>query len=343
MQKAERASKREALISLLRGEVSCPLLSALGESGAAERMAAGPFTAAEVFPRAPEPVAEAVLRYLASLGLLTPSAEGDSFSPTRPGRTVLGRWGAFALLHSYEAMFRTLGGMLAGETAAPPVDRARNIAGSGQMHARKYFPAALRRLRVGACGTLLDVGCGDGTWLAFAARELAPAGVVALDVSPVAVEAATARLRAAGVPVLASPAADGCAVEEWAASLPALPEPVVVSLWFVLHEFSGGSTARVLDFFHRLHRALPRAQVLVGELVAHEPETLAAHCAGSILPEYLLFHALSGQRVLTWPQFEEVRRGLPYAVAHEERWDELPLPAGGSAPCSLLWHLIPQP
>ncbi len=28
MQNAERTSKREALISLLRGEVSCPLLSA---------------------------------------------------------------------------------------------------------------------------------------------------------------------------------------------------------------------------------------------------------------------------------------------------------------------------
>lgn len=224
---------------MLRGEVACPLLSTLGESGAAQRMLEGAFTVADVFPRAAPDLAAAVLEYLAQIGLLTAAMADGTRGVTDAGRMVLGRWGAFALLHSYEEMFRRLGPLLAGATAVPPVNRARNIAGSGQLHVRKFFPAAVDRLRAAGAVSLVDIGCGDGTWLAHAAVAHPLAALGLLDASALAVETAAAHLRDGGHAVAAEVTCDGLAVEAWGPAMAALPGQVVISLWFVLHEFSG--------------------------------------------------------------------------------------------------------
>jgi len=60
------------------------------------------------------------------------------------------------------------------------------------------------------------------------------------------------------------------------------------------------------------------------------------------MPEFLLFHELSGQGVLSWQQHREVLHGIPYTVAAEWHYDTIPDEAGGTVPSSVLWHLKPK-
>jgi hypothetical protein len=158
-----------------------------------------------------------------------------------------------------------------------------------------------------------------------------------VDVSGVAAAEARARF-GRRVPVVV---ADGADVAEWVGAVAPDQDRVVVSLWYVVHEFTAGSVGRAVRFFSDLHARLPEADVIMGEIVNLPPEVMAAGHEESIMPEFLLFHALSGQGVFTWQQHQQVLREIPYTLATEVLFDEMPDGVGGAVPSSFLWHLRP--
>ena len=116
----------------------------------------------------------------------------------------------------------------------------------------------------------------------------------------------------------------------------------MVAIWFVLHEFADSDPERVAGFFRDLHARMPPGRaVIVGEVVAAPPEALAGVREESVYPELLLFHALSGQGVLTWDGHREWLRRVPYRVAGEERFDEMRA-VTGVVPSTIIWHLLPK-
>ena len=62
----------------------------------------------------------------------------------------------------------------------------------------------------------------------------------------------------------------------------------------------------------------------------------------SIMPEFLLFHALSGQGLLSWGTWQEVLDGIPYSLKEELRFDEVRPAEGEPIPASFLWVLHPN-
>ena len=80
---------------------------------------------------------------------------------------------------------------------------------------------------------------------------------------------------------------------------------LVVSMWFVAHEFSEGDPKVIRYFFRELNLKLPYAEIILGEITALPPRLLAEHHAVSIMPEMLLFHALSLQGVLSWENWQK--------------------------------------
>jgi hypothetical protein len=132
----------------------------------------------------------------------------------------------------------------------------------------------------------------------------------------------------------------------WAAQLPETirtGKRQVVSMWFVAHEFSGGDPERVVKFFNKLHSVLPSAEIVLGEITALSPEVLAANRSSSIMPEYLLFHALSHQGVLAWGDWLGILDSIPYALSAEERFDTVDCGTDEPIPSSFVWHLKPLP
>ena len=210
---------RQEIVSLLRGYAACPVLSLLGEMGVLDRLLDGGCTV-EAFPAKAGAAAGDVLRYLEGLGLIRPESgvHHTAFTATPLGQAVFRRSGTFSLLHSYSDYFERLRNLLTGQGPLPEVNRLRNVLGSGRLHARKFFPAALHVLDAIRPGAVADVGCGDGCFLSSALARCPGASGVAVDRSEVAVKTALDRLKGRSVRGMV---ADGADVGAWAPAVPA--------------------------------------------------------------------------------------------------------------------------
>jgi SAM-dependent methyltransferase len=341
----ENRENRNRIISLLRGQAACQTIAALAETGVAESMLSGESFAVEDFTAVSNPqILHSSFKYLHSLDLLSALGHSGRYALTPAGRTVFKRAGAFLLLSSYNPYFVNLGNLLMGEEIGPEVDRRRNVLGSGSLHSRKFFPCVWEELAGHPPQVLIDLGCGDGTFLELACREWPAVIVVASDMSPLAVEYSVARLKQIGRPAGAGIVADASAVESWVSELPEAlksASPCVVSIWFVAHEFSNGKPETILDFFHRLRSSLPGAQIVLAEIVAIPADVLAANYSASIMPEFLFFHELSKQGVLGWDTWQAILRQIPYALSAERQFDLVDGGDGAPVPSSFVWHLRP--
>jgi hypothetical protein len=335
---------RGSLISLLRGSFSSPTIAALAELGLIERMLAGPFRV-EDFPIAVDKrVLSSVFLYLHSLNLLKEMPEGR-YDLTDEGRTALKRNGAFLLLFSYRGYFENLAGLLTGDSEAVTVDRRHNVLGSGSLHSKKFFPAVWGMFNGAHPSALIDVGCGDGQFLTNACTEWPDVSIAAVDLSPIAVETTLKQLETFGRKDIVGIVESGVKVAEWIAHLPGAlkaKSPLVLSLWFVVHEFSGGDPKTVIRFFREVRSALPKADIILGEINALPPELLAEHHESSIMPELLFFHELSRQGVLKWETWHQVLDEIPYSLIGERQFDVVGEVGEQITPSSFIWHLRPK-
>jgi 2-ketoarginine methyltransferase len=340
-----RGQKRQRLVAGLRGYFLAPVIASLGECGIAERMLQGPFSITDFAPLADTRTLSILFRYLQSVGLLV--CEGDSrYALTEDGFTSLSRNGAYSLLVSYADYFDKLPELLAGAPVTPTVNRARNVRGSGHLHGRKFFPAALDCLQSNPPSALIDIGCGDGAFLECACARWPAIVPFGLDLSETAVDIARCRLaRQTGREPLFV-LANGREVPSWSTSVPPAlgdSDGLVISMWFVAHEFSASSTELMVRHFNHLHQCFPNARILLGEINKIAPADLAHNRDLSIMPEYLLFHELSGQGVLAWTDWQHILEHIPYRLEKECRFDDVQSASGASIPASFVWLLRPSP
>lgn len=337
-------SKRGKLVALLRGYFACPVIATLGELDMAERMLEGDFSVADWDSSPHIEMISALFRYLHSIGLLTRGTTGE-YALTAEGRTCVGRNGAFSLLMSYAEYFQELPTVLAGGTTKPSVNRRRNVHGSGQLHSKKFFPAAFDLFSSSAPAAIIDIGCGDGRFLALARDRWPGLTAFGVDLSETAVEETKRRLGPMPDSGLVAVAANGYEVATWSQ---ATPESIrrspglVISMWFVGHEFSEGSPEKMVAFFSAVYANFPQAQVVLGEINNIPVKILAEDHDLSIMPEFLLFHELSGQGVLSWEMWLAILANIPYALIAERRFDEVRSSSGETIPASFIWLLEPK-
>jgi hypothetical protein len=339
-----RAQKRKRIVSLLRGYFACPVIAVLGELGLADRMLSGPFSAQSFEDISDRALLSRLFRYLESIGLLVQNTASE-YEATSMGRTVIARNGACSLLMSYGDYFQQLPAMLTGQGAGPLVNRPRNVRGSGQLHSSKFFTSALRWFDTKPPGAFIDIGCGDGCFLAQACERwprLLPFGV---DLSEVAVDATRQRLRNFNPGGELATAGNGRDIHSWRQKVPAAiadNSGLVISMWFVGHEFSGGEEGTIVQFFTELARVFPQARVVLAEINRIAPAVLSCDHEASIMPEFLLFHELSGQGVLPWDSWQDILNRIPYTKREEQQFDEVSAPSGPKVPASFIWMLEPK-
>jgi ubiquinone/menaquinone biosynthesis C-methylase UbiE len=340
----DNRENRYRIISLLRGQAACQTIAALAETGIADPMLGESFSVEDFTVVRNPQVLRSLFKYLRSLDLLEPLNEDGRYRLTKAGRTVFKRAGAFLLLSSYNPYFVNLGNLLMGEEISPTVDRRRNVLGSGSLHSRKFFPCVWEELGNNPPAVLIDLGCGDGTFLELACREWPNVTVVASDMSQMAVQYSLARLEKIERPAGAGIVENAGSVESWVSQLPEAlksSSPCVVSIWFVAHEFSDGNPETILDFFRRVRSSLPSAHIVLAEIVAIPPNVLAANHDASIMPEFLFFHELSNQGVLGWETWQRILRQIPYELSAERQFDLVEDQNGAQIPSSFVWHLKP--
>jgi SAM-dependent methyltransferase len=228
------------------------------------------------------------------------------YSLTRQGRTMVttGR-GWFEGVYGYEPVYHALEQLLRKE-AVYGVDVSRlpdHIArGSAAAEALLYFPLAVDVIRRGGYKHVLDLGCGEGTFLREACGALPGLRASGFDLSAVAVGAGQERLRAAGLEGrITMLVKDVMMLTE---APPELREVDVATIFFVLHELLYGGEARVLAFLRQFRAAFPGVPLMVFE--ADRPTAHVMRRRPGMAIPYFLQHDLSNQRAVARGQWRSI-------------------------------------
>jgi len=336
----------EELAFLIRGFFATPVITALNRLGAFEIMLAkGTFVPHDFSAARNQNLLEDSFRYLARIGLLI-NHQNDTWQLSELGKQMFQRSSSFYVPHSYHAYVEGFYDQLAGETSlSPSVDRAENVIGSGKTHLR-YFPFATSFLkRRTEFDVIVDIGCGDGSFLSTVLKAIPDKAAIGIDNSPLSVQMTQENLRrehpGREINIVCSDAAD---TASWGRQLKEIAgkKKLVISMWFLIHEISQKDPRRIVEFLNRIYNLFPEAVLIICEIVRHESDVLAKHCKNSLMPEYLFFHDLSKQGVLSWAEYHQILQRIPYQIESERLFDEIHDDTGNLIPSSFLWHLAPK-
>ena len=117
---------------------------------------------------------------------------------------------------------------------------------------------------------------------------------------------------------------------------------MAISMWFLLHEISRNQPDILIDFLHQIHMKFPTAPIVIGEVVRQSENILLSNNMRSLLPEYLFFHEMSGQGILSWEEYRSVLNSSAYDLEVEKLFDEALDKDGNKIPSTFVWCLIPK-
>ena len=344
-----QASIGEELVLLTRGFFSLPILSGLGKLSALDRMLSKPKFEISDFSNIPnQKLLACTFEYLVRIGLLDyANTQKNLFKASELGREIFRRVNSFYAPHSYrEYMVRYFEQLQnSGPYQKQSVDRLENIIGSGKTHER-YFPPAVsflkRKIRF---EILADIGCGDGHFLSQVLKGVPKVKAAGIDLSEISVTSTRENLRRKYPQAeIVTFCADASDIPSWSQPLLQFVQSrsLVISMWFLLHEISHRDPENVVRFLTEVHRRFPKSSLIVGELVRQRAELLARHRKELLMPEYLLFHDLSEQGVLSWQEYQGILKKIPYELAAERVFDEISDGQGPKEPATFVWCLSPK-
>jgi 2-polyprenyl-3-methyl-5-hydroxy-6-metoxy-1,4-benzoquinol methylase len=185
-------AKRKKLVGILRGYFASPVI--------AEKMLAGYFSVTDRKSIPRPDILTALFQYLHSIGILRKGTVGEyALNRSRPDRSrqeqgILIAPVIFRLL----PYFQQLPSFLAGTGKKPSVNRLRSVRGNGQLHSKKFFPAAFGFFQEDPPKAIIDIGCGDGCFLESARERWPDVAVFGVDLSESALETTKKRLTTSG-------------------------------------------------------------------------------------------------------------------------------------------------
>ena len=291
---------KNEIVAIARGYYALPILISLARSGITDRLLEGSVDLDQLSGNRRN--LKIVLDYLCNLGWLR--AEDGRYRTTQAGTSVLRRSGAFGILYSYRPYMANLDQLLFDTEAKVQVYRDENVVGSGAAHIRKYFSRVSDLIEESDAGYVLDIGCGDGTFLNHC-RGLRPdIGLIGVDYSERALEVTRARVPADAVLFqgnVSEPEVTRAKLERRGID----PAEIIVSVWFIFHEvlgMEGIDLTRMLGGYRQLS---PEHGLIIGEIFDVPRRVLAAHHNDTAIPEFNLFHDLSGQKLFTLDAWQQ--------------------------------------
>ena len=339
----------EDIVMLLRGFFATPIISTLGRMGVLEGMGSASSFTVNDFPNIPnKKLLQDTIHYFVRIGLLEKvNGQDEAYAASDLGKEIFRRSNSFYVPHSYfEYMhhYQDLVQDPSGQVKCE-VERLENVIGSGKTHER-YFPPIISFLkRKVDFDVIVDIGCGDGRFLSTFLRDVSDKKAVGIDISRLSTEEASKNLRnqypQRDITMVCSDALD---VKKWSKEVlrAAGTGKIVIAMWFLLHEISGNEPENLVKFFRRIHEVFPAAPIVIGEVVRQSDDVLMNNNARSIMSEYLFFHEISGQGILSWEGYRGLLNNIPYELSIERLFDELPGSDGKKMPSAFVWCLMPK-
>lgn len=338
----------EDLVVLLRGFFATPILSSLGRLGVLHQMRLeSSFSVSSFEMIKNKKLLKDTFNYLTRLGLLNKDNNDNNFEITKLGAEVFRRVHSFYVPHSYENYLHNYHEMIQkgnGEIS-PMVDRLENVIGSGLTHMR-YFPPAVSFLkRKIDFEVLIDIGCGDGHFLSAVNDQIPSKVLIGVDMSSISTERTKENLLKQDSNIdIKTLCCDGDDVESWSAQVPKDKDKksVAISMWFFLQEISKSDPQKIITFLRKVQEHFPSSPVIIGEMVRQSEEILVKNNHRSLIPEYLFFHEMSNQGVLSWDEYEIIIEQTGYQISMQKLFDEVQDVSGKNIPSTFVWCLVPK-
>jgi ubiquinone/menaquinone biosynthesis C-methylase UbiE len=180
--------------------------------------------------------------------------------------------------------------------------------GSGSLGTDRYFKPIVDYLKRLQMTRLADFGCGNGTFLGYAASTFPSLRVVGIDQSAEILKVAQTNLENAGVADRAQFVQGDLMRPTDFASHEAMRGVDIATISFILHEITYDGTDLVVQFLRTYKEAFGKSKLAVTELYRQRESDFRKNSfkMHSGAPESILNHDLSKQKVLYREQWLEI-------------------------------------
>lgn len=348
--KTKLINPRAELISLLRGFFSLPVIISLSKLGVIEKILNKEISASNLKNIKNKKFLNSIFRYLCSLGILQFGKKiknEQKFKVTKLGKKILLRRGSFHLLNSYGPFINNISTLLSSSSNNKiRCDRKENVLGSGLTNGRKFFPKSFEFFKKNQFDVVADIGCGDGDYLSRSMEYFKDSTFFASDISSKAINECKKNLKKKfprkKVLYFKSDASN---VKKWCTKLnqikPYSSSKILINFWYVVHEISESKKSKVINFIKSIKNHCPDADILIGEITKIDENTLLKNKETSILPEFLFFHEISGQGVLSINDLNFIKSRIPYRLINYHEFDHV-YNNKKKIPSAVIWHLKPN-
>lgn len=308
---------------ILRGYVTTNAVWALLNTGIMDELIQGavldPKTAAEK-KHLSEEVLEALFHYLFCVDILAKQGKAYVLGP-KGKRLMEEPKGSFHLLYGYEPIFKQLQEMLKNEKVYGKdiLRRDEFVArGSGELCEQLPYQVMRQMIQEAGINKVLDLGCGNGQFLAHLASHLDAAYEgFGIDISKEAVDEAHSHLQSLGLKdKIRVEQADMFQLKQFPQGW---PEIEVITAIDVFHEYLYTGNERIAGLFKQFKQYFPNTALLVGEFCEQTEERLKS--IGSSFVEHHFFHALSKQRIVPAEVWRQMFHDAGYKIEKEQVFD----------------------
>lgn len=324
---------RQEIITLIRGYFLTPVIANLAKNNFFNKKK---FLSAENYSE------KILFDYLEKLGYLKKFK--TKFKISKRGKKIFSRSGSFNIVNSYRDYLFNLDKILENPKNLNKIncDRKENVLGSGSTNYRKFFKPALNLLKNTDFDVIYDLGCGDGNFLKNINSKFKSKKLSGSDLSKVSIVETKKNLGPKNVSLIKSNALD---VKKWVSWLIKKYNPkkqiILISMWFIVHEISKKDVFKIINFFKQINKKIPNAKIIIGEIVEPEKKILENNILNTIMPEYILFHQMSGQGIFNFNELKFILKNIPYKCSKKIQIDNIKY-KNRENPSGIVWLLEPK-
>ncbi len=241
-----------------------------------------------------------------SLGILR--KDGSGYALEAKGRLLndVAR-GWFEGIYGYEGVFHELEALLRKEKefGKDLTRRGDFVArGSGEMEKWIFFPLVAEVVKKNNFRTVLDLGCGEGTFLRSICQSDPRVRAYGVDLAPDAIAEGIERAKAAGLQDRVQLFVEDISkLEKLRARVADID---IATVFFVLHEVLFRGAEATVELLRSFRNAYPGVPLVVFEVVRPSPEEMRKRPGMAI--QYVLQHDLTHQKLVGLEEWKELFR-----------------------------------
>lgn len=262
---------------------------------------------------------KALCDYLFSLKIL--EKEKFNYSLSNNGKLLMNELrGFFDIAYAYEDVFHCLEPLVKMEEEyGKGVKRREEFVAKGSGNAAKLlpFPIVQDIIKRKNFNTILDLGCGDATFLIDLCEKYPNIKGYGLDISQEAVNYGLKKLEEKKLDdriiLLVGDMFEVDKIKEMLGQIDA------VTSFYALHEFISPETNKVEVFLTKFKEVFQDTPLIICELMREPPEKIRKNPSFAL--EHYLFHDLSNQRQISRDEWKEILRKAGFNYIEEEYVD----------------------